>query len=145
MNNEIEIEKPKRKASEKQIENLKKMREKKLEISKAKKILNLEKEKPIYKKEQQEQSQEQKQEQKQQQTIKQNNETDLHYRISNIERELTEIKIRKKIKDELKKKINDEKENKKKAVDKDEIVDQQKKIDYVYENIKTIDYSKLFY
>ena len=138
MENEIiEVEKPKRKVSEKQIENLKKMREKKLEISKAKKILNLEK-KPVNKKVEIF-------EEKQIEIPKKTNDNDIYNRMTNIEKELYELKLRKQIKNELKQKLNYEKINKSKAIDKDEIENQKKEIHETNEQIKTIDYTRLFY
>lgn len=139
MENEIiEIEKPKRKVSEKQIENLRKMREKKLEISKAKKVLNLEK-KPVNK------QVEMIEEKPTPIPIPKNNDNDIYNRMTNIEKELYELKLRKQIKSELKQKLNYEKINKSKAIDKDEIENQKKEIHETNEKLQTIDYTRLFY
>lgn len=135
----IELEKPKRKLTEKQIENLKRMREKKLEVSKAKKVLKIEKPKKelptkveteenrIVEKKFPEYS------------------PDLKTRLTALERDISEIKMRKQIKSELKQKMYQIKIDKSKAVDKDESETQSKKFEETKEQLSNFNYNNLFY
>lgn len=135
----IELEKPKRKLTEKQLENLKRMREKKLEVSKAKKVLKIEKpKKELPTKVETEENR-----------IVEKKFTeyspDLKTRLTALERDISEIKMRKQIKSELKQKMYHIKMDKSKAVDKDESETQSKKFEEIKEQLSNFNYNNLFY
>lgn len=122
----IEIEKPK-KTTEKQIEHLKKMREKKMEISKAKKVLKIEN--PV-----------------QSNTQIRDISPDFKTRLTALERDISEIKMRKQIKAELKEKLKRAQFEKKKCVDIQQDSDKSQEIKEVQKEIKTFDFrNDLFY
>ena len=120
----IEIEKPK-KTTEKQIEHLKRMREKKMEITKAKKVLKLDN--PV-------------------QGVVRDISPDFKTRLTALERDISEIKMRKQIKAELKEKLKRAQFEKKKCVDIQQDSDKSQEIKEVQKEIKTFDFrNDLFY
>lgn len=114
----ITLEKQKKPLSEKQRENLKKMRERKRELS----MTRVKSESP------------QKQPQPQQK--------DLNSRINDLERDIYEIKMRKQIKAEIRNKIATAKIMRNKAVDKETEEEQETNIK---EHTHTFNYNSLFY
>lgn len=134
----IELERIKKKPSEKQIENLRKMREKKQEINKAKKILG---NRVLENRVLENRTLESEPEKKKSEIENEN----LISRLTSLEKEISEIKLRKQIKNEMKNKLKNDYTNLKKSVDKDEYENQQKEIIKTQENIKSINYNNLFY
>ena len=127
--------------TEKQRENLKRMRERKRELSmtRVKSEPSLEYSPP---KHTQPQPHHRPQPHNQPQPYHQPKQKDLDSRITDLERDLYEIKLRKKIKTELKTRIAESRILKSKSVDKDTI--EEKEMD-IKENTHAFNYNSLFY
>lgn len=126
----ITLEKQKKPLSEKQRENLKKMRERKRELS----MTRVKSESP--------QKQHQPHHQLQPHHQPQDTQKDINSRISDLERDIYEIKMRKQIKAEIRDKIAKAKIMKSKAVDKETEEEQETNIQ---EHTHTFNYNSLFY